>query len=124
MISLPYKRKQGENVIRSLRNTLDKILKQDVEPKFIYTETKLSVRFQIKDKTRDEHKHDLVYYGKCPEFDESYVGETGRTLQDRVDKHSRKDSRSNILRHYYEENHKICPKIISKFSEMEQEHEI
>ena len=32
MISLPYKGKQGENVICSLRNTLDKILSQDVEP--------------------------------------------------------------------------------------------
>ena len=42
LISLLYKGKQGENVIRSLRNTLDKILLQDVEPKFIYTGTKLS----------------------------------------------------------------------------------
>ena len=106
LISLPYKRKQGENVIRSLRNTLDKILPQDVEPKFIYTGTELSTKFQIKDKTKDEHKHDLVYYGKCPECDESYVGETGRRLQDRVDEHSRKDSKSNILRHSYQENHK------------------
>ena len=39
--SLPYKGKQGENVIRSQRNTLDKILPQDVEPNFIYTVTKL-----------------------------------------------------------------------------------
>ena len=90
-----------------------------MEPKFIYTETKLLVKFQIKDKTRDEHKHDLIYYGKCPEFDESYVGETGRRLQDRVDKHSGKDSRSNILRHSYEENRKMCPEKISKFSEMD-----
>ena len=43
--SLPYKEKQGENVIRSLRNTLDKILPQDVEPKFIHTGTKLSAMF-------------------------------------------------------------------------------
>ena len=69
MISLWYKGKQGENVILSLRNTLDKILPVDVEPKFIYTGTKLSARFQIKNKTKDEHKHDLVYYGKCPECD-------------------------------------------------------
>ena len=61
LIGLPYKGKQGENVIRSLRNTLDKILPQAVE-KFIYTGTKLSTKFQIKDKTKDEHKHDLVYY--------------------------------------------------------------
>ena len=68
---------------------------------------------------KDEHDYDPVYYGKCPEFDESYVGETGRTLQDRVDEHSGKDSKSNILRHSYEENHKMCPEIISKFLEMD-----
>ena len=37
LISLPYKGKQGENVVRSLRNTLDRVLPQDVEPKLIYT---------------------------------------------------------------------------------------
>ena len=72
MISLLYKGKQGENVIRSLRNTLDKILLEDVEPKFIYTESKLSVKFQIKDKTKDEHTHDLAYYVKCLECDKCH----------------------------------------------------
>ena len=115
LISLPYKGKQGENVIRSLRNTLDKILPQDVEPKFIYTGTKLSTKFQIKDKTKDEHKHDLVYYGKCPECDESYVGETGRRLQDRVDEHSGKDSKSNILRNSCQENDKNVSRINFQF---------
>ena len=33
LISLPHKGKQGENVIRSLRNNFDKILPHDVEPK-------------------------------------------------------------------------------------------
>ena len=80
LISLPYKGKQGENVICSLTSTLDKVLPQDVEPKFVYTGTKLSAKFQIKDKTKDERKHDVVYYAKCPKCDESYVGETGRRL--------------------------------------------
>ena len=57
-------------------------------------------------KTKVEHKHDLAYYGKCPECDESYLGETGRKLQDQVDEHLEKNSKSNILRHSYQENHK------------------
>ena len=69
MISLRYKGKQGENVIRSLRNTLDKILPHDAEPKFIFTESKLSAKFQIKDKTKDKHTHDLAFYVKCLECD-------------------------------------------------------
>ena len=32
--SLPYKGNQSENFIRSLKNTLDEILPQDVDPKF------------------------------------------------------------------------------------------
>ena len=66
----------------------------------------MSAKFQIKDKTKDEHKHDPVYYGKCPECDENYVGESGRRLQDRFDEHSGKDRKSNILRHSYQENYK------------------
>ena len=37
---------------------------------------------------------------------ESYIGETGRRLQDLVDEHTGKDCKSNILRHSYQENHK------------------
>ena len=118
MISLPYKGKQCENVIRSLRNTLDKVLPQDVEPKFVYTRAELSAKFQIKDKTKYEHKHDLAYHAKCSECDESYVGETGKRLQDRVDEQLGKDIKSNILRHSTKINTKMCPETISKFLEM------
>ena len=119
LISLPHKGKQGENVIRSLRNNFDKILPHDVELNLFYTGTKLLAKFQIKDKTKDEHKHDLVYYRKCPECDESYIGETGRRLQDRVDEHSGKDSKSNIPRHSYQKNYKNVSRNISKFLEMD-----
>ena len=39
--------------------------------------TKLSSNFQIKDKTNVDHKHDLVYYIKCPEWttQEKYAGD-------------------------------------------------
>ena len=44
-------------------------------------------------KTKDRHKHNLVYHAKCPECDESFVGETGGRLQDRFDEHLKKDSK-------------------------------
>ena len=74
--------------------------------KFVYRGTKLSAKFQLKYKTKDEHKDDHAYLAKCPECDESYVGEIRRRLQDRVDYHSGKDSKFNILRHSYQDNHK------------------
>ena len=45
----------SQNVICSLRNTLDNALPQDDGPKFVYTGTKVSVKFQIKDKTKGDH---------------------------------------------------------------------
>ena len=60
----------------------------------------------MKYKTEVAHKHDLAYYAKCPECDESYVGKTGRRLQDRFDEHSGQDSKSSILRYSYQEHHK------------------
>ena len=44
-----------------------------LEPKFVYGGTNLSVKFQMKDKTKHKYKHDLVYHAKCLECDESYM---------------------------------------------------
>ena len=106
MISLPHEGKQSENVVRFLGNILHKVLPQDVELKFVDTETKFSAEFQIKDETKDEHKHDLAYHTKCPECDESYTGETRKRLQDWVDEHSGKNSKFDILRHSQQDKHK------------------
>ena len=56
-------------------------MQEDVQPKFVYTETKLFIKFQIKDRTKDQHKHKLVYDGKCPKCNLIYMGESGRRLQ-------------------------------------------
>ena len=86
-----------------------------LKKKFVYTGTTLSTKFQIKGKIKDEHQHDLVYHAKCPECDESFVGETGRILQDWAYEHSGKDSKSNILRHSYQDNRKNMSRTNSKF---------
>ena len=48
----------------------------------VYTGTKLGSNFDIKDSTKKEHKHDLVYSVKCPEeaCKKTYNRETGRRL--------------------------------------------
>ena len=81
---------------------------------------KLSYQQSFRQKIKPKNnKYDLIYHTKRPECDESYVGETGRKLQDLVDEYSGKDSKSNILRHSYQENHKMCPEAISKFLKMD-----
>ena len=67
---------------------------------------KLGSNFQIKDKEKFDHKHDLVYHVKCPECQEDYIGEIGRRLHERICDHSGKDSKSHMLKHSLENNHK------------------
>ena len=102
--------------MRSLRNTLDKILLQYVEPKFIYTGTKLSAKFQIKSKIKDEHKHDLEYFVTGPECN---AAETGRRLQDWIDAHSGKESKTNIVSTSTKKIIKLRLETICKFLEMD-----
>ena len=105
-ITLPQKGQWGEKVLKSFKTTLHRSLPNNTETKVVYTGTKLSFNFQIKDKTKFDHKHDLVYYVKCPECQEDYIGEIGRRLHERICDHSGKDSKSHMLKHSLENNHK------------------
>ena len=66
----------------------------------------MSSNFQIKDKTKFNQKHDLVYYVKCPEFQEDYIEEIGRRLHKWICDYNGKDSKSHMLKHSLENNHK------------------
>ena len=61
----------------------------------------LNSRFQIKDKINKKHKHDLIYYTKCPEAfcTEEYLGETGRRIIAGIADHTGKDKQSHLLKH-------------------------
>ena len=69
-----------------------------METKVVYTRTKVGSNFQTKDKTKFDHKHHLVYYVKCPECQEDYIGERGRRLHEWICNHSGKDSKSHMLK--------------------------
>ena len=79
--------------------------KHDV--RIILTGTKLSSQFNIKDDTNKQHKHDLVYFSRCPSTDctDSYIGETARRLSERVMDHTGRDTKSHIVRHCLSCNH-------------------
>ena len=81
-------------------------LYQITQTKLVYTGTKLGLNFQIKDKTKFDHKHDLVFYVKCPECHEYYIGKIGGRLHEQICNYSRKDSKSYMLKHSLENNHK------------------
>ena len=73
----------------------------------VHRGTKLGTKFNTKDKTKKEHHHDLTYSIKCPmkNYLESYNGETGRRLIERVHEYSGRDINSHMLKHSIAVNH-------------------
>ena len=68
-----------------MNNSLKRILPDNVKTRVTYTGQKLGTKFQNKDKTKDQHKHNLVYYSKCsePTCNEDDLGKTGRRIIER-----------------------------------------
>ena len=105
---MPYAGPKGNTIIKTINNSLKRILPDNVETRVTYTGQKFDTKFQNKDKTKDQHKHDLVYYSKSPEptYNEGYLGETGRRIIERSADHCGRDKQSHLLRHALNNNHK------------------
>ena len=95
LLMLPYKGKVGETTLKSLRNTLKSVIPVNNTCKIIYTGTKLASKFNIKDEIGTKHKHHLIYKAQCPDlnYDETYIGEIGRTFSERILDHSGRDDK-------------------------------
>ena len=64
---IPHQGGKGEQVIKSVRKTIKRLLPSNIKVQVSFTGNKLSSCFNIKDKTRYEHRHDVIYPGTCPE---------------------------------------------------------
>ena len=107
LVVLPYAGNKGENILKSMTKLSTRVLPCNAKTCAAYSGTKLSSKSQLKDQTKKDHQHDLVYYERCPEEQctEDYTGETGRRLIERVKDHSGKDSKSYLFKHSMEANH-------------------
>ena len=85
-LKLPYKGDNGINFMKSIKTSTKKSLPEKHDVRILLTGTKLSSQFNIKDDTNKQHKHDLVYFSRCPSTDctDSYIGETARRLSEHV----------------------------------------
>ena len=81
------------DLTRSLKRNLKSLLPSTVKAKIGFTGKKLSTSFQIKDQTKFEHKHDIIYLGTCPQDNcsENYIGESGRQISERIIDHKGRD---------------------------------
>ena len=72
-----------------------------MKTRITYTGGKLGTKFQIKDVTKNQHGYGLIYYSKYPEpnYNEDYLGETGRRTIERTADHCGKDKQSHLLEH-------------------------
>ena len=57
---LPYAGPKSNSFIKTMSNSLKHFLLDNVKTRVTYVGQKLGTKFQIKDKTKDHHKHDLV----------------------------------------------------------------
>ena len=85
------------------------LFRQTKEVTFIVPKTKInseSTKFQLKDLTKNQHKHDLVYSSKCPELNcnEDYLSETRR----RIKKVIGKENQSHLFKRALISNHPVA----------------
>ena len=72
-----------------------------------HTSSKLSCKFNVKDKTPFDEQHDLLYRAVCATDNciEDYVGETARRIVERAEDHNGRDQHSHLVKHAIENKH-------------------
>ena len=72
-----------------------------------YEDSKLSTQFPAKDRTKFEHRHNIVYFSRCPNVtcNETYVGETDKKIKERKMDHNKRHKSSHLLKHARESQH-------------------
>ena len=107
-LMLPFAGAKGNTMLKSMNRCIKRIVPNDVNTRITYTGHKLNTRFQIKNRTAQIHKHDLVYYVKYPDqsCNQDCLGETGHRIIESTADHSGKDKHSHLFKHAGNENHK------------------
>ena len=85
------------------------LLPTKIRRKLVFTGCKFITGFQVKDKTKFEHNHNIVYHGSCPETDcpENYIWETARGILETVKDHTCTDIHWHIFKHIVESRHEV-----------------
>ena len=73
----------------------------------VLTGSKLSSKFQVKDRTLFSHNHDIIYTCNCPEngCPDKYIGETAKRISEKVLEHTGKDINSHLYKYSIETGH-------------------
>ena len=108
MLLLPYQGDIGIGLTKSLKRNLDKHLPNNVKTQVTFTCQKLITQFNVKDRTKFEHKHYVIYFRTCPEQNcsDNYLGESARRISERIIGHGGRDKKSHLFQHAVVNEHR------------------
>ena len=108
MLLLPYHGDKGIGLTKLLKRNLDKHLPNNVKTQVTFTGQKFSTQFNVEDRTKFEHKHDVIFFGKCPEKNctNNYLGESARRISERIIDQGGRDQKSYLFRHAVVNEHR------------------
>ena len=66
------------------------IVKRSILKVYLFISKLKKRELNLKDREKLENVHDVVYQAKCPDCSETYIGETARRLEERVEEHAKK----------------------------------
>ena len=95
---MTYQRGKVQQVIKSVRKTIKRLLPSKIKVQVSFTGKKLSSCFNINDKTKFEHRHNVIYLETCPETkcNDNYIGEAKLPIFDML-----KITRAETLNHTF-----------------------
>ena len=107
MLLLLYHGQKGDFIIKSMKNIFRNLLPQCIIPKEVFTGSKSSSKYQVKDRTIFSHNHDVIYHRNCQEngCPDNYVEETAKRISERVLDHTGKDANSHLYKCSIESGH-------------------
>ena len=90
-----------------MKQQLKKSIPPNVKSCITNKGTKLWTLFSVKDWTKFEHRHNIVYFSRCPNVacNEKYVGETDRKIKELTMDHNKRDKSLHLLKHARESEH-------------------
>ena len=106
-LCLPYVGDGGTQIMKKMKSDLRKA-NEKMKVRIVYDAKKLGSRFKVKDQTKTQHQHNIVYHATCgnKKCKSDYIGETGRRLNVRATDHNKRDKQSHLLKHAHDTKHR------------------
>ena len=95
MLLLPCQGDKGIGLTKSLKGN------SNLRRKLHLLVKNLETQFNVKDRTKFEHKNNVIYFGECSEKNctNNYHGESAGRISDRIIDHGGRDQKSHLFRH-------------------------